>query len=48
MVGMPGAMMGAPMPATGGGLHIDEKYVYAVVAVLLFSVIANIILAACR
>jgi hypothetical protein len=43
---MPGG--GVPTMQRAGGLQIDEKYVYAVVLVLILSVIANVILAACR
>ena len=43
---MPGGLV--PTVQRAGGLQIDEKYVYAVVLVLILSVIANVILAACR
>lgn len=43
---MPGG--GVPTMQRAGGLQIDEKCVYAVVLVLILSVIANVILAACR
>jgi hypothetical protein len=43
---MPGGLV--PTAQRAGGLQIDEKYVYAVVLVLILSVIANVILAACR
>jgi hypothetical protein len=34
--------------APAGGLHVDMNYVYAVIGVLLLSVLANVMLAAWR